>query len=1134
MNSDPPGEAPTAKRVRLFDHHMWWIIALGICGVLVYQTFKYQAFPAASIDIKMPRLEVQEEANKLAPKFGYAKKDLIESTVFENDDGGKTFLEHEYTQEAANKLMATEIPIWYWKTNLCKEFDQEDFTTWISPQGKLISFEHDVPNDEKLTSISHEEARKISRAYLEANDPDAAKFSKLVADEAFTKPKREDHSFTWEDSETEYKGAHLRVYVYVAGDRVTQYNKFLHVPDKWEREFDTMRSYNRLLGQCAFFFIYLFQTVAFLILVWGIITKNVRWRAALFGGLLLGGISALDYLNHLPQLISNYSPTVAYRDYIISLVLRALLGFVGNAAVGISLFGGSEIVYRKLFPDKIAFEKMLTIGGVTHENFVRGIIVGHFVVAIHLGWIVLYYIAGKQINFWCPLGVESHEVLSNVVPFVSAIALGVSASFEEELACRIIGIGLGTKLFKHFWIANLFQAVAWGFAHSSYPQEPAYARGLELTVVGLLQGWVLRRYGIVACVSSHYLVDSFMYVEAFLYSDVTALKLSVIPALIPWLVLVSVAFLLKKKKELGTGDEFNNDQIPLVIPPPAPAEEAPPPLEYKPVTKKVRICMAIMCVLGIISVLMLPMRGGIDRDGRLLIGRGEAVERAREVLKKHKIDPKDWMETSYSAASSVGAPFQYIFEKTDADTTKHVFDETNRGFYWAVRFFKPLVSEQYTVYLDGKGNETNLEITLEEDGLGASLKSEEARALAEKYLRETHPEFKGFKFKQISSEKRKNRIDYTVEFTYPRLKIADADCRINVSVIGDKVGDFSQWWDIPDSWTFEREKRTFKDEALGHVRTIGMIAMLLAYLVWCYSVLRTGAIRYRIPIVIACLTIPIGILAFINNLPSFFSGLNTTTPTPSFIAEQAVSLVTSLFGSFVSVSLLIAVSLGALRIICPRAPIASYLKLAFGKIPADQKDQREARLELWFDAILFSYSTIAFGTIVSQLKDMVSRVISPTVPVDSVHAITDLTEVYFPVGLVLLRYIEITPYLLCALVAIVGMSAKYSPGFWRTLIFGLIAILIACSGARYWQDYVLSVVEIVLFSLYSYVAITQMARSNYVAYALITLIVTCLVYVTALGLNGPQLFFGELITFTLIIVSPALVLIGLAVRKLRG
>jgi hypothetical protein len=39
------------------------------------------------------------------------------------------------------------------------------------------------------------------------------------------------------------------------------------------------------------------------------------------------------------------------------------------------------------------------------------------------------------------------------------------------------------------------QAMIWAFMHSSYAQQPAYARGVELTIVGLFYGYIMRRYG---------------------------------------------------------------------------------------------------------------------------------------------------------------------------------------------------------------------------------------------------------------------------------------------------------------------------------------------------------------------------------------------------------------------------------------------------------------------------------------------------------------------------------------------------------------------------------------------------------------------------------------------------------------
>jgi len=1129
--NDTPAAAPAVKRERFFDHHMWWLMLLGIAGIFVYQTFKYQAFPNASIELKIPRLEIQEKAKKIAPTMGFNKTGLIESTVFHSDEEAKSFLEHEYSQEEANKLMLNEIPVWSWHTRLCKEFDQEEFQAWISPQGRLMSFEHDIPNDQALPNISHEAAKQKALDFVRKSETDADKFTKLVRDETFTKPKREDHAFTWENESVDYKGSRLRVYVYIAGDQVTEYNRYLHVPDKWEREYETIRSYNQLLGQCAFFFIYAFETAAFLVLIWGLMSKNIRWRPVIIGSLIMGGISALDYLNHMPSLIADYSPTTSYNDFIVRTVIWSFTGFIGNALMGAVLFGGGEICYRKLFPDHVSFEKILTKRGLSHQNILRGVLVGHFLVGVHLGWIVLYYVLGKHLHVWCPMGVESHEVLSNIVPFISAVALGVSASFEEELACRVLGIAIGTRLFKNFWLANIFQAVAWGFAHSSYPQEPAWARGVELSIVGVLQGWILKRYGIVAVITEHYLLDAFMDVESFLYSDVLTLKLSVFPALVPAALIVLSALALNKKVE--TSDDMDNDKIALLKPPPPAAEEAPPKIIYTPLSKRVRASMLALCVVSVLCSLFVPWTNGVNSDAKLNIGRDEAIASAREVMKKHNLDPIDWMETAYSGISGGGEAYQYAYEHTDAATLKKIFNETRQGFWYGVRFFKPMKAEEYTVYLDGTGKETSLSITRPEDDPGAKLTSDEARALAEKYLKEVHPEFPDYKLKQVSSKVRKNRLDYTVEFKYPKLKIAEADYLLSVSVIGDQVGNFRQWWVVPDSWSFERDKRTAKDEWLSHLRSATMFVAIVLCIIWAASVLRTGAIKFRAPILITCGFLVLTLLASLNEMVTFWSGYDTTTPVNSFLMSAVVAMISSLSAQAAGMFILLAIALGALRILCPRTPVVPYLKSVFGRNKNEEPEQTIARRSMWMDASLVAYGTLAFASIVGQLESLVSRAISPTVPFDSIGQIADLTEVYVPIIEVTLNAFKMMPFALCAAVLTAGLAAKFTPGFWRIFGAAVFFILVMPSGERYWQDYLIQVVEGVLLFLYFYVFAVKLARTNYITYIILAVMVSIAPYIRSILLNGQVMFVPELITMMLFACIPVLVVTGLKLKRVR-
>ncbi len=105
---------------------------------------------------------------------------------------------------------------------------------------------------------------------------------------------------------------------------------------------------------------------------------------------------------------------------------------------------------------------------------------------IHTAYVVAFYLVGQRLNFWSPLEIRETATMSGQLPTFEAINVGIIASTTEELMYRVLALFFFQKLTRNFWLANFLQAASWAFMHSSYPQEPAYARGVELTIGGFL------------------------------------------------------------------------------------------------------------------------------------------------------------------------------------------------------------------------------------------------------------------------------------------------------------------------------------------------------------------------------------------------------------------------------------------------------------------------------------------------------------------------------------------------------------------------------------------------------------------------------------------------------------------------
>jgi len=1112
-------------------HYLWCLALLGIIGFVFYQNKSAEVFPSASIDIRLSKKEIGELARSWAGKLNYKEIKPIQSTVFAYDDDAKTFLEYELGASQANALMKETIPIWYWSTRLCQQLKQEQFTCWTRPDGRLISFEHEIENDRALPSFSHDVAKKTAEDFVN----NEAKFSldgyKLIEDASVVQAHRTDHHFTWEDTRVEYHGAKLRTHVYISGRTITAFNHFLYVPEEWTRKFAKLRSYNDALAEFATIFYVALQTGSFFLFVWAFASGLIRWRFCLVVSVFYTVFFFIESLNDYAVSLHDYSSSMPFAGFELEFLLSTLYSALGTFVQTFVLTASGEALYRKFFPEKMAIEHVFSELGLRAKNTLNGLIAGASSFGIHLGWIVVFYLYGRPLGLWCPMEVQNVESLSSSAPAISALHVGFSASLSEEFLYRIIGLVAFQRLVRNFWLANFLQAAAWAFMHSNYPQEPPFARGLELTFVGFFYGTIMRFFGILPCVFSHNLIDTFLGLEPLLVSSVISLRVSAILTLLPFAAFILAAVILPRAKgEFRQQESLSNKELaPASTPVVEVAQElAPQGYPYQPLPKKARILLTLVAIASTL-LLFLYKPPAVASDAQLPITRDQAIAKAQDYLEKKGVDSSQgYSVVAYLVKSLDDEEMQYVYEK-DRSRFKELLAGPEKPLLWRVRFFKPLVQEEYLVLLDAAGNPMSFTLTEPENAPGATLTKEEAQKKVESYLNEEHKEITPFEFDDVTEVKRDARKDYTFEFKTPKYKIGEAEYRLTSTCIGDRVSEYDHGWILPDKWTFARQKKKLRDEICKWLVYTLWIAVSGAGIFWAKGVLKSQAIVWKPAFIIGVILSLATLVKTLNSASSeFYSGYETSKPLESFFVDQVVTYLLSMMTTFSVYTAISAFGLAALRLLLPKTTVPAILRTTFVPTSAAEKATSAA---LWIDATILAFSLSLSLRALAVLLGARESILSPSVTVAPLENVCYLANLVAPSVSTIID--AVSRGLLAVLVAaiLVGLYVKYLRSPKKYFLFAIFVSLILPCTTRYWQDYIFEVATYLTWTIVGFFFISKLARDNLMAYFLAGFVTTLIGVMAVMLEHSASLYVDQLILMAALLLSPIAYIVNLHINR---
>ena len=173
-------------------------VAAGILGILFAQKYFFQAFPEASVNFQISRKEALARARKFVTGLGENVSGYKSSIIFDVDDGAKVYLERQVGLREANRLMSSELDIWYWEVRFFKPLEQEEFEVRVRPSGQIVGYDHKIEEARAGASLDRVAAESVARNFLSAKLGMDLRAWDALPEEANSrkKPNRADWTFT--------------------------------------------------------------------------------------------------------------------------------------------------------------------------------------------------------------------------------------------------------------------------------------------------------------------------------------------------------------------------------------------------------------------------------------------------------------------------------------------------------------------------------------------------------------------------------------------------------------------------------------------------------------------------------------------------------------------------------------------------------------------------------------------------------------------------------------------------------------------------------------------------------------------------------------------------------------------------
>jgi membrane protease YdiL (CAAX protease family) len=943
--------APSGPRVRL-ERRDWWLIAVCLAvaavSLLVVSRYFRAAFPQASIDFQVSGAGSEPVAAAFLKSQGLSPAGFMHAEQFGYDGTAMVFLERELGLGRSQGLMSRRLQLWRWQNRWFQPLSREEFLVSVSTAGPVVGFQHEISTDAAGANLTEAQALAVAERFLTQAVHQHWQHWVMIGAAQHVRPHRTDYDFTWRDAAPlvpQARGAlalaQHRHRVEVQGAKVGGYSDYLEVPQQWQLGYARLRSKNQDAGLVDTGLLLVVAVAMLFVLLGRIRRGDIRWRPALWVGAAGAGLSLLASLNGFGAARFSYPTTTSWPAF----VADTLIGYVFSAgAVGaffVVLTAAAESLYRERFGRHMAVESFLSRRGLRSKTLFLSLVIGLALAAFFFAYQTVFYLIANHFGAWAPADIPYDDLLNTQLPWAFVLFSGFFPAISEEFGFRMLAIPLFEKWFRWLWVAVIAAAFLWGFGHATYPNEPFYIRGLEVGLGGILLGWIMIRFGILATVVWHYTVDALYTAMLLLRAHDLYLRssgaISALLALAP--LLLAIAAYLRYGGFEPEAD-LSNAAVGTAGAEAAPAAAGAGGVE---VGAEAEAGAAGAARAPIHHTPYEPIPGpnwtaGLIVAGALLSAFAVPVPRwktalpwrlgpqAAEAAARNFLQAQGYALAGYRPAAMAvtaagaqhgrdnGIAANDIFRRRGAVALIRAFSAPGAGHaaipaeYWQVRWFRPLQPEEFLVAVRADtGAVIGFAHVLPQTAPGGAPPLAQARATAANFLRHHGIHVRHMVLLTAVQEQRPARVDSTFvwQSTLASPLPGEVSYRAEADLAGRRVSFFTAWYHVPEARVRAYSQTTLSDSLLGLARDllISLSAALLFYLIYRFA--RGPGLSWSTLLKLAAVGGAVMLALSANALPAALAGYSTSIPLSSFWLSTWISLlVTGLFGFLATLALL--------------------------------------------------------------------------------------------------------------------------------------------------------------------------------------------------------------------------------------